>query len=198
MLHTQSLVFHPRPGDAASRCSHSLRRQVVTGSEFWPHFQITNSRQSLGSQSLLPFLYNGLTPFLTDPFLLRDTWHYVVSEFRILFYWSIVSCFTICVCFCCTKMWICYMYTYNPSLWDLLPTHPWCHPSIMGHQAELHVLYSSFPLTIYFTHHSVNMSILVSQFIHPSTYTPCACPHIFYLYQCLYSCPANSFICTLF
>lgn len=129
MLHTQSLVFHPRPGDAASRCSHSLRSQVVTGSEFWPHFQITNSRQSLGLQSLLPFLCNGLTPFLPDPFLLLDTSHYVVSEFRILFYWSIVSCFTICVSFCCTKMRICYMYTYNLPLRPPSTTPDVTHPS---------------------------------------------------------------------
>ena len=170
---------------------------MAAGSEFWPHFQITNSKQSLGSQPILPFLYNGPTPFLTDPFSLRDTWHYVVSEFRILFYWRIVSCFTIFVSFCCTKMWVCYMYTYNPSLWDLLPTHPWCHPSIMGHQAELQARYSSSPLTISYTSQCEYASATLP--VHPPLHVhPCPCPHICPLYQRLYSCPASGFICTTF
>ena len=51
-----------------------------------------------------------------------------------------------------------------------VPLEPPSHPHspfpplwvITEHQAELHVLYSSFPLAICFTHGSVYMSVLLS------------------------------------
>ena len=62
------------------------------------------------------------------------------------------------------------MYTNIPSHVDLPPTHP--QPTHLGrHRApscELPVLYSRFLLAIYFTHGSVYMSILISQFVPPS------------------------------
>ena len=51
------------------------------------------------------------------------------------------------------------------------------------HQAELCVLYRSFPLAVCFTHGSVFMSILISQFVPPS---PSAHVHTFILYVCIY------------
>ena len=57
----------------------------------------------------------------------------------------------------------------SPLSWASLP-HPLIPPLqvITEHRAELPVLYSSFPLAIYVTHGSVYMSVLLSQFIHPS------------------------------
>ena len=56
--------------------------------------------------------------------------------------------------------------TYIPSFLDLhpIPLYP-THVIIREDQAELPVLYSKFPLAIYFTHGSIYMLISVSQFI---------------------------------
>ena len=43
---------------------------------------------------------------------------------------------------------------------------------VTEYQAKFPLLYSNFPLTVYFTHGSVYMSVLCSQFIAPSPYTP--------------------------
>ena len=64
------------------------------------------------------------------------------------------------------------------------------------------LLYSRFLLVLYFIHISVYMSIPISQFI-PSTTTPPTtfppwCPYVCSLHPCLYFCPANRFICTIF
>ena len=59
---------------------------------------------------------------------------------------------------------ISYKDTYISSLLNLPPT-PRFLPIISGHRAELPVLHSSFPLATYFTHHSIYMSILLSQFL---------------------------------
>ena len=64
-------------------------------------------------------------------------------------------------------------------------------------EAELPVLYSSFPPAIFFTHGSVHMSVLLSQFVSPSR-PPTLGPQVSSLYLCLYSCPANRFISTSF
>ena len=63
-----------------------------------------------------------------------------------------------------------YMYIYIYPL-PLGPPSPHIPPIqvITEHQAELPVLYSRFPLTICFTHGSVYMSILISQFVTPSS-----------------------------
>ena len=54
------------------------------------------------------------------------------------------------------------------SLRPLLPS-PTLDPQVITEcQAGLPVLYSSFPLVIYFTHRSLYMSMLLSQFVPPS------------------------------
>ena len=68
------------------------------------------------------------------------------------YYWSIIV-LQYCVSFCCTKS--SYVYAYIPSL---LSTPPLRIPAIWfitEHQAELPVLYISFPLALYFTHGGV-------------------------------------------
>ena len=65
----------------------------------------------------------------------------------------------------------------------------------MEHPDEFLVLYSRFPLAVYFTHGSVYMSILISQFIPPPL--PSLCPRICSIHLPLYSCPASRFICTI-
>ena len=47
-----------------------------------------------------------------------------------------------------------------------------------------------------FRHGSVYMSMLLSQFIHPSL--PLLRSHIHSLHLCLYFCPANRFICVIY
>ena len=75
--------------------------------------------------------------------------------------------------------------------------HPPSHSQVItDHQAELPVLYGSFPLALYFIHGSVYMSILISQFIPPSP--SLLCPQAHYLYLHVYSCPGHRFICTIF
>ena len=61
----------------------------------------------------------------------------------------------------------------SPCSWTFLPLPPPPIPPIYvitEHQAESPVLYSGFPLVIYFTHGSVYMSILTSQCVPTS---PC-------------------------
>ena len=72
---------------------------------------------------------------------------------------------------------------------------------IRQHWAGLPVLWSSFPHAIYFTHSSVHMSVILSQFVPPcpSPPAPTLCrPQVLSLHLCLYSCPANRFISTIF
>ena len=64
---------------------------------------------------------------------------------------------------CCTMKLINYMYAYIPPFWTSLPPPP-SHASRSSQSIELPVLYTSFPLAIYFIHHSVYMSMLLSQF----------------------------------
>ena len=61
------------------------------------------------------------------------------------------------------------LYVYMHPLLLGLPSHPFAYILVITeHQAELSVLYSSFPRTIYFTHHSVYVANLISQGISPS------------------------------
>ena len=57
--------------------------------------------------------------------------------------------------------------------------------------------YSSFPLAVYFTCGSVYMSVLLSQVIAPSPSLLLGL-QVPSLHLCLYFCPANGFICTIF
>ena len=62
-------------------------------------------------------------------------------------------------------------------------------------------LYSGFLLVIHFVHISVYMSIPISQFITPPPPPPLSPPwrpYVCSLHLCLYFCPANWFICTIF
>jgi len=68
---------------------------------------------------------------------------------------------------------------------------------ITEQQAELPVIYSSFPLAICSTHGSVYTSLLISEFVKPSP-SPPPHPHVCSLCLCLHSCPANRFTCTIF
>ena len=78
-------------------------------------------------------------------------------------------------------------YTYIPPLLILLPTSP-SHPSRSSQsRAELPVLHSGFTLAISFTHGSVYLSRLQSQFVPPSSSTTGS--HMPFLYLCL-SIPA--------
>ena len=109
------------------------------------------------------------------------------------------NCFTmLCWFLLYTEVNQLYVYIYPFPLGS--PSHPPppSHPSIQvitEHRAELPVLYSRFPLAIYFTHGSVFMSDLITQFIPPS---PCTGVHMSLLYVCLYSYPTNRLICTIF
>ena len=83
----------------------------------------------------------------------------------------------------------------SPSSWTSLPALS--HTTRSSHSTEpSSVLYSRFPVAIYFTHGSVFMSNLISQFIPLSP--PPLCPHVRSLCLPFYSCPANRFICTIF
>ena len=73
---------------------------------------------------------------------------------------------------------------------------------ITEHQAELLGLCSSFPLTIYFAHGRVYMSMLLSQFFSflpqvSLSSSPSICTSLF-SHLCLYSCPGNGFMSTIF
>ena len=59
------------------------------------------------------------------------------------------------------------------------------------------MLYSRFPLAIYFTHGSAYMSVLLSQLVPPFPFSPVSTGH-FTLCLHIYSCPANKFISTIF
>ena len=88
-----------------------------------------------------------------------------------------------------------YIYTYILSLLSLSTAIPPLQV-ITEHRAELPVLYSSFPLAIYFTHGHVHMPVLLSQFVTPSL--PTLCSQVRSLHLHLYSCSANKFISTIF
>ena len=114
----------------------------------------------------------------------------------ILFYWSIIA-FNVYHFLLYNEVNQLYVYLYPFALGP--PSH---HPSpippiwvIREHQAELLVLYSSFTLTIYFTHSSVYMSIHLSQFLSLSlSLFESTCP--FSMSVSLSLCPANRLICS--
>ena len=68
--------------------------------------------------------------------------------------------------------------------------HPFL-PFRLSQSTELSslVLYDSVPLAIYFTHGSVYMPMLLSQFIPPSPSPACLYPQLHSLHLRLYSCP---------
>ena len=79
----------------------------------------------------------------------------------------------------------------SPSSWTSLPPFP-LH---LGHHrgpSWAPCAIQQVPTTYLFTHGSVFMSNLISQFTPPSPSPPC--PHVRSQYLCLYPCPTNRFI----
>ena len=86
-----------------------------------------------------------------------------------------------------------YIYCHIPSLLHLPPTLPIPLLQVVTkHRADLPVLYSCFPLAIYFTFGSVYMSVLLSHFV-PAYFSPTPCPQVHSQHLHLYSCPAPRF-----
>ena len=88
-----------------------------------------------------------------------------------------------------------YVYIYPLPLWppSLTP-----HPTDLGHHRApswVPCALQWLPTTIYFAHGSIFMSILISQSV-PSL--PQLSSSVCSLHLCLYSCPANRFISTIF
>jgi len=99
--------------------------------------------------------------------------------------------------FCLTTMWISHKCTYITSLLKDLLTPNSIPPLyvVTEYQVELPLFYSNFPIAILhmvmymFQCYSFNLS-------HPLL--PSLCPQVCSLGRCLYSCPANRFISTIF
>ena len=104
------------------------------------------------------------------------------------------SCFTM-LCFCGTTKWITYVYTHTPSLVDLTPGSP-SHPPRSPQGTQLSSLCYTVASHWLSLSYSTQMSILVSQFIPP--FSCCMTSQVHSPSLCLYSCPANRFICTIF
>ena len=107
------------------------------------------------------------THFFFSSALLFCLGFFVVVYF-LFFNWSIIA-LQCCVGFYCTLKWISYRYAYIPSFSNPPPTlTPILSLLVIPkHQAELPVLYNSFPLAVCFTH-GLYMSMLFSSFIPPS------------------------------
>ena len=83
-----------------------------------------------------------------------------------------------------------YVYIHTLSL-ELPSPHPRSHPSRSSQSSELFpALHSRFPLALYLTHHSVCMSVLLSQFF---PFFPAAHVHTSVLYTCM-SIPEKTII----
>ena len=86
-----------------------------------------------------------------------------------------------------------YIYPHNPSLLRFPPTRPIPHLKVVTkHGADLPVLCSCFPLTIYFTLGSTYVSMPLCDFV-PAYPSPSPCPQVPSLRLCLYSCPDPKF-----
>ena len=93
-----------------------------------------------------------------------------VLFFFCIFNWRIIAlqCCKAVYGLCHVSPWISRKYTYVSSLFEP-PSHPISPLDVVPeHRVELPVLYSNFPLALYFTHGHVYVSVLLSQFVSPS------------------------------
>ena len=105
------------------------------------------------------------TPWVTPG---SRSWARLWRMSRVFFFNCSIFALQCCVSFCCTIMWISYMYTYVLSLLGLPSSPPPPHSSRSPKApswAEFPVLYSRFPPALYFTHDRVYMSMLHSSFV---------------------------------
>ena len=97
--------------------------------------------------------------------LQRKIWQRLLDFFLLAY-----NCFIMCQFLLYNEVNQLYVYIYPLPLGPL--SHiPLPHPTHLGHH-RAPVLYSRFPQAIYFTHGSVCMSNLISQFIPPSPSPP--------------------------
>ena len=92
------------------------------------------------------------------------------------------------------QLWVCIYFLPLEPPPHFLPPHS-SRSSQSTTLSSLCYRHSSFPLAMSFTRGSVYMSILPFQFIPPSP-SPSVSTNLFFI--CLYSCPANRFISTIF
>ena len=130
------------------------------------------------------------------PFVNQVVWFFDVKLYELfIFNWRIIA-LQYCVGFCHTTTWISHKYTYDPSLLNISPTPTPSHPSSC-HRAPgwTSCVIEQLPTTIRFTYGNVYASMLLSQFIPPSS--SLLCLQVCSLGLCLYSCSANRFISTI-
>ena len=119
--------------------------------------------------------------------------HFFLSFF-LFFNWNMLAlqCY---VSFFCTAKWINHVYTYILSLLNLPPIPP-CPP--LGHHRTMcwaPCAIQQVP-AICFTNGGVYVSVLLFQFVHPLL--PPLCSQVCSVGLCLYSCPPNRLINTIF
>ena len=88
-------------------------------------------------------------------------WQWLFLSFFFFFNWSIIA-LQCCVRFWCTTVWIRSMYTCSPSLWSLRPKSPSTRYVITVRRAGHPVLYSSFPLAMFYTQQCICVSAALS------------------------------------
>ena len=138
----------------------------ATENQTWLSDSKTSAPPGTGCQGdtrvCLSFVWSQRAWFIRKPPFGRDGWETLlllkgrnslwVFLLELFFDCKIIALWC-CVGFCCLSQ---PYVNYTPFLLSLPPPPTPPHPSrfITEHQAELPVLYSSFPLTIYFTHGS--------------------------------------------
>ena len=113
---------------------------------------------------ILIFLKHKCICSLDSLFFLDSAMHLI---YLFIFLWSIIS-LQCCVSFCSITSRISHMYAYILSLLSPPPNLLFYTSRSSQHRAELPLLCSSFLLAVWFIHGSVDMSVLLSQFPHPT------------------------------
>ena len=163
-------------------------KKPICGEEVCPHHLklIYNSRNICSG-------WRAYSPVLADTVLLLSLSHHFLAPlsraaaspvkqgkksrawttcplFFCIFNWRIIAlqCCKVVYGLCHVSPWISRKYTYVSSLFEP-PSHPISPLDVVPeHQVELPVLYSNFPLALYFTHGNAYVSVLLSQFVSPS------------------------------